>query len=82
MFEPIHGSAFDIAGKGVANPVATFWTAAMLRDHLGEGAAAAALMTAVEQVCADGVMTADVGGTATTEQVTQAVIDAIRGAND
>ena len=82
MFEPIHGSAFDIAGKGVANPVATFWTAAMMLDHLGEGAAAAALMTAVEQVCADGVMTADVGGTATTEQVTQAVIDAIRGAND
>src|SRR5206468_3513751 len=64
MFEPIHGSAFDIAGKGVANPVATFWTAAMMLEHIGEAPAAARLMTAVERVCADGVMTADVGGTA------------------
>ena len=82
MFEPIHGSAFDIAGKGVANPVATFWTAAMMLEHIGEAPAAARLMTAVERVCADGVMTADVGGTADTEQVTEAVIAAIRGAND
>ena len=81
MFEPIHGSAFDIAGKGVANPVATFWTAAMMLEHIGEAPAAARLMAAVEQVCADGVMTADVGGTANTEQVTLAVIAAIRGAN-
>ncbi|MDO9708361.1 tartrate dehydrogenase [Paracraurococcus lichenis] len=82
MFEPIHGSAFDIAGKGAANPVATFWTAAMMLDHIGEASAAARLMTAVERVCADGVLTADVGGTANTEQVTQAVIAAIRGANE
>ncbi len=82
MFEPIHGSAFDIAGKGVANPVATFWTAAMMLEHIGEAPAAARLMTAVERVCADGVLTADVGGTANTEQVTEAVIAAIRGAND
>jgi tartrate dehydrogenase/decarboxylase / D-malate dehydrogenase len=81
MFEPIHGSAFDIAGKGVANPVATFWTAAMMLEHIGEAPAAARLMATVEQVCADGVMTADVGGTANTEQVTLAVIAAIRGAN-
>ncbi|WP_376093276.1 tartrate dehydrogenase [Roseomonas sp. CCTCC AB2023176] len=81
MFEPIHGSAFDIEGKGVANPVATFWTGAMMLEHLGEGRAAAALMAAVERVCADGVLTADLGGTATTEDVTQAVIDAIRGVN-
>ena len=81
MFEPIHGSAFDIAGKGVANPVATFWTAAMMLEHIGEAPAAARLMAAVERVCADGVMTADVGGSANTEQVTEAVIAAIRGAN-
>ena len=82
MFEPIHGSAFDIAGKGVANPVATFWTAAMMLEHLGEDAAARRLMAAVERVCADGVLTADVGGKATTAEVTDAVCAAIRGAND
>ncbi len=81
MFEPIHGSAFDIAGKGVANPVATFWTAVMMLEHLGEKPAAARLMTAVEQVCAAGILTRDVGGTATTEAVTDAVCAAIRGAN-
>ena len=81
MFEPIHGSAFDIAGKGVANPVATFWTAAMMLEHLGEAEAATALMAAVEQVCADGVMTADLGGTADTAAVTAAVIAAIEGRN-
>ncbi len=81
MFEPIHGSAFDIAGKGVANPVATFWTAAMMLEHLGEAAAANRLMTAVERVCADGVLTADLGGTARTADVTAAVCAAIRGAN-
>ncbi|MDH5798732.1 MAG: tartrate dehydrogenase [Paracoccaceae bacterium] len=82
MFEPIHGSAFDIAGKGIANPVATFWTAAQMLDHLGEPAAATRLMRAVEQVCAAGILTPDVGGTATTQEVTDAVIGAIRGAND
>ncbi len=82
MFEPIHGSAFDIAGKGVANPVATFWTAAMMLEHLGEAAAARRLMAAVERVCTDGVLTADVGGKATTAEVTSAVCAAIRGAND
>ncbi|MEQ8250765.1 MAG: tartrate dehydrogenase [Oceanibaculum nanhaiense] len=81
MFEPIHGSAFDITGKGIANPVATFWTAAQMLEHLGETAAAARLMTAVEQVCAAGILTPDVGGTATTREVTDAVIGAIRGAN-
>ena len=81
MFEPIHGSAFDIMGKGVANPVATFWTGAMMLEQLGEPAAAQALMAAVERVCADGVLTADLGGTADTETVTRAVIAAIEGAN-
>jgi len=81
MFEPIHGSAFDIAGKGVANPVATFWTAAMMLEHLGEAASATLLMDAVERVCAAGIRTADVGGSATTDEVTEAVCAAIRGAN-
>ena len=78
MFEPIHGSAFDIAGKGIANPIATFWTAAMMLDHLGEAGAAAQLMRAVEDVTAQPAMhTPDLGGTATTLQVTNAVIAAI-----
>ena len=81
MFEPIHGSAFDISGKGIANPVATFWTAAQMLDHLGEADAAGRLMRAVEKVCADGIMTPDVGGTANTQQVTDAVCEAIRGQN-
>jgi tartrate dehydrogenase/decarboxylase/D-malate dehydrogenase len=81
MFEPIHGSAFDITGKGIANPVATFWTACQMLEHLGESVASERLMRAVEQVCAAGVMTPDVGGTANTKEVTEAVIGAIRGAN-
>lgn len=81
MFEPIHGSAFDITGKGIANPVATFWTAAQMLEHLGEGAAATRLMRAVETVTAEGVMTPDVGGKATTQEVTDAVCEAIRVSN-
>ena len=81
MFEPIHGSAFDITGKGIANPVATFWTASQMLDHLGEHEASARLMRAVEKVCADGIVTPDVGGTATTREVTEAVCEAIRGEN-
>jgi tartrate dehydrogenase/decarboxylase/D-malate dehydrogenase len=83
MFEPIHGSAFDITGKGIANPVATFWTAAMMLDHLGEKPAAERLMRAVERVTADPALhTPDLGGTATTRQVTDAVCAALRAAND
>ena len=81
MFEPIHGSAFDITGQGIANPVATFWTAAQMLEHLGEPKAATRLMAAVEQVCAEGILTPDIGGTATTQAVTDAVCEAIRGAN-
>jgi tartrate dehydrogenase/decarboxylase/D-malate dehydrogenase len=83
MFEPIHGSAFDITGKGIANPVATFWTASMMLDHLGEAAAAARLMRAVERVTADpSLHTPDLGGRATTRQVTDAVCRALRAANE
>jgi tartrate dehydrogenase/decarboxylase/D-malate dehydrogenase len=78
MFEPIHGSAFDITGKGVANPTATFWTAAMMLEHLGESAASATLMAAVEKATASGVHTPDLGGKARTVDVTKAVCDAIR----
>ncbi len=81
MFEPIHGSAFDITGKGIANPVATFWTGAQMLEHLGEPEAAARLMAAVERVTASGLLTPDLGGTATTKQVTEAVCDAIHSAN-
>ena len=81
MFEPIHGSAFDITGKGIANPVATFWTAAQMLGHLGETAAAARLMQAVEAVTGAGILTPDVGGKATTQEVTDAVCEAIRRSN-
>ena len=81
MFEPIHGSAFDITGKGIANPVAAFWTAAQMLEHLGEPGAASRLLTAIEEVCALGIMTPDVGGSATTQDVTDAVIEAVRGSN-
>lgn len=81
MFEPIHGSAFDIAGKGIANPVATFWTAAQMLEHLGEAKAAERLMSAVQRVCEEGIVTPDIGGTATTKQVTEAVVQAIHGSN-
>jgi tartrate dehydrogenase/decarboxylase/D-malate dehydrogenase len=74
MFEPIHGSAFDIMGKGLANPVGTFWSCVMLLEHLGETQAARTLMDAVEQVTADPALhTGDLGGKATTAQVTEAV---------
>jgi tartrate dehydrogenase/decarboxylase/D-malate dehydrogenase len=83
MFEPIHGSAFDITGKGIANPIATFWTAAMLLEHIGERPAAERLMRAVEQVTANPALhTPDLGGKATTKQVTAAVCEALRRAND
>jgi tartrate dehydrogenase/decarboxylase/D-malate dehydrogenase len=74
MFEPIHGSAFDIMGKGLANPIGTFWSIVMMLEHLGEPRAAARLMRAVESVTADpSLHTADLGGSASTAQVTEAV---------
>ena len=74
MFEPIHGSAFDIMGKGVANPIGTFWSSAMLLEHIGEPAAARAVMEAVEAATANPKLrTRDLGGNATTREVTDAV---------
>jgi tartrate dehydrogenase/decarboxylase / D-malate dehydrogenase len=82
MFEPIHGSAFDIVGKGIANPIGTFWTGVMMLDHLGEPRAAERLMRSIERVTADPAMhTPDLGGKATTRRVTDAVIAALEGDN-
>ena len=77
MFEPIHGSAFDITGKGIANPIGAFWTAVMMLEHLGETESAARLMRAIEEVTATGPRTPDLGGTARTADVTAAVRDAL-----
>jgi tartrate dehydrogenase/decarboxylase/D-malate dehydrogenase len=77
MFEPIHGSAFDIVGKGVANPVGAFWTGAMMLDHLGEKAAAARLMTAIEKITENGPRTPDLGGQAGSADVTKALLAAL-----
>ena len=78
MFEPIHGSAFDITGMGIANPVATFWTASEMLEWLGEKHAAETLLICVENVCEKGISTRDLGGSATTKEVTAAVIEEIR----
>ncbi|THV81806.1 tartrate dehydrogenase/decarboxylase [Aureobasidium pullulans] len=78
MFEPIHGSAFDITGMGISNPVATFWSAAELLDWIGEAEAAKYLIDAVEKVCEKGIVTADLGGKANTKEVTAAVCEEIQ----
>lgn len=77
MFEPIHGSAFDITGQGIANPIATFWSVAMLLEHLGEASAAQRLIRAIEATTAEGIHTPDLGGQATTLSVTAAVCRAL-----
>ena len=78
LFEPAHGSAPDIAGKGIANPIGQVWPASMMLDHLGEPAAGAAVTSAIETVLADGeVATPDLGGTATTETLGKALAAAV-----
>ena len=77
VFEPVHGSAPDIAGQGIANPAGAIWSASLMLEHLGETAAAGALMRALEAVCAEGPRTHDVGGSATTAEVGNAVADAV-----
>jgi tartrate dehydrogenase/decarboxylase / D-malate dehydrogenase len=74
LFEPVHGSAPDIAGRGIANPAGAIWSASMMLEHLGEPEAAAALMNALEDVCRGGPRTRDVGGEATTREVGGAVV--------
>ena len=79
MFEPIHGSAFDIMGKGLANPIGTFWSCVMMLEHLGEPLAAGRMMQAIEQVTGNSALhTRDLGGQATTVQVTEAVCKALQ----
>jgi tartrate dehydrogenase/decarboxylase/D-malate dehydrogenase len=78
MFEPIHGSAPDIAGRGIANPIGAVWAGAMMLEHLGEAKAAKRVVRAIEKVTAEGkVRTPDLGGTATTALMTQALVDAL-----
>ncbi len=78
LFEPVHGSAPDIAGKGIANPIGQIWSAAMMLDHLGEGQAAAAIMRAVEEILSDPARrTADLRGSANTESCGKAVAAAL-----
>ena len=74
MFEPIHGSAPDIAGKNIANPYGQIWSAAIMLEHLGEVQAANAIMQAIDKSTQDGVLTVDLGGTAGTKEVADAVI--------
>jgi tartrate dehydrogenase/decarboxylase/D-malate dehydrogenase len=78
MFEPVHGSAPDIAGKGVANPIAQIWTGAMMIEHLGHPDAAAAIVKAIERVVEDGkTLTRDLGGKAGTKEMTAAIESAL-----
>jgi len=79
LFESVHGSAPDIAGKGVGNPVAAIWSAVLMLEHIGEPAAAAQLMAAIEAVCLTGPRTRDVGGIAGTAEVGDAVVARLRG---
>ena len=83
MFEPIHGSAFDIMGKGIANPIGSYWSAVMMLENLGELQAAQKLMFAIEKLTADKkVLPKDLGGKSTTKQITKAMIDIISGKNN
>ena len=78
MFEPIHGSAPDIAGRGIANPIGAVWAGAMMLEHLGENLAGARIIRAIEKVTSEGkVRTPDLGGSATTAEMTQALLDAL-----
>ena len=73
IFEPVHGSAPDIAGKGIANPLGAIWSASLMLEHLGEVEGAARLMTAIESACREGIRTRDLGGEASTTEVGEAV---------
>ncbi len=77
MFEPVHGSAPDIAGQGIANPIAMLWSTAMMLDHLGERDSSIRLMTAIESAAAAGVLTRDLGGTASTSEAGGAIVAAL-----
>jgi tartrate dehydrogenase/decarboxylase/D-malate dehydrogenase len=77
MFEPVHGSAPDIAGQGIANPIGQIWSGAMMLDHLGYPEAAAAIVSAIETVLVSGPRTREIGGTANTVEVGTAIAEAV-----
>ena len=74
MFEPIHGSAPDIAGRGIANPVGAIWSGAIMLDHLGENSAAAQIVKAVEAIIEQGILPVDLGGSAGTKEISDAIV--------
>jgi tartrate dehydrogenase/decarboxylase/D-malate dehydrogenase len=83
MFEPVHGSAPDIAGQGIANPIAAIWATSLMLEHLGEPAAAAAVFEALRHVVREGrVRTPDLGGSGRTTEVGDAVADALQISRD
>jgi len=82
MFEPIHGSAPKYAGTGIANPIGTIWAGAMMLEHLGEKRAARAVEKAIEMTIADGIKPREIGGTATTSEVGDAVAQRVQVAYD
>src|SRR5262249_19588742 len=77
LFEPVHGSAPDIFGRGIANPIGQIWSGAMMLEHLGHRDAADAVIAAIEKVLASGPRTRDIGGTADTVAVGKAIADAV-----
>jgi tartrate dehydrogenase/decarboxylase/D-malate dehydrogenase len=79
LFEPVHGSAPDIAGRGIANPLGAIWSAALMLEHIGEPDAGARVLAAIESVCRDGLVTRDIGGDASTSEVGDAVAKRIAG---
>jgi tartrate dehydrogenase/decarboxylase/D-malate dehydrogenase len=74
MFEPVHGSAPDIAGKGIANPIAAIWSTALMLDHLGLSTESAQVITAIEHATATGQVTSDLGGTCSTAEAAEAIL--------
>ena len=77
MFEPVHGSAPDIYGKNIANPIGQIWSGALMLDHLGHAEAAAAVLRAIEKVLEAGPRTPDIGGQASTQDLGKAVAEAL-----
>ncbi|MEM8900496.1 MAG: isocitrate/isopropylmalate family dehydrogenase, partial [Bacteroidota bacterium] len=77
MFEPIHGSAPDIAGKNIANPIGQFWSAALMLEHLGEVEAANNIMSAIDAATSKGILPVDLGGSASSSDMAKAVIDSL-----
>jgi len=78
MFEPVHGSAPDINGKGIANPIGQIWTGKMLLDHIGEHEIGNILMNAIETTIEEGIITPDIGGNSNTQEVSNRIIEKLK----